>query len=157
MSKIGIPFINWFGSPNLAIITIVLVDVWHQVSFMILILLAGLMSLSRDVYEAAKIDGANDFQALLRITIPLLRPVISIAMLIRLISAFKTFDLVFIITRGGPGVSTETISYYIFKRTFLGMDLSSASAISYVLLIIVMLLVVLLFKYLMRVEAGSKR
>ena len=157
LSQLGFPFINWLGSTKIAIITLVLVDIWHQVSFMILILLAGLMSLPREVYEAAKIDGANDLQALFRITIPLLKPVISIAMLIRAIFAFKTFDLVFIITRGGPGVSTTIISYYIFKETFMGMDLSLASAISYVLLVIVMFLVVVLYTFLMRQKAGSRR
>lgn len=145
LSRIGIPFINWLASARVALWTIVLVDIWQQVSFMILILLAGLMSLPRDVYEAATIDGANDIQVLFRITIPLMKPVISIALLIRTIFAFKTYDLIYIMTRGGPGISTEIISYFIYKRTFMGMDLSQASAISYVLLVITMIFVFILY------------
>jgi len=155
LSKIGIPYINWFASSKMAIWTIVLVDIWHQVSFMILILLAGLMSLPKDVFEAAIIDGASNVQTLFYITVPLLKPVISIALLIRAIFAFKTYDLIFVMTRGGPGISTEIISYFIYKRTFMGMDLSQASAISYVLLVIVMLLVFLLYSMLIREKSGS--
>lgn len=150
LSSIGVPFINWFGSSKMALWTIVFVDIWHQVSFMILILLAGLSSLPKDVYEAAIIDGANSWQNLCYITLPLLKPVIAVAVLIRIIFAFKTYDLVYIMTRGGPGVSTEIISYYIYKKTFMGMDLSQASAISYVLFLIVMLLVVFLYTFIVR-------
>jgi multiple sugar transport system permease protein len=145
LGRIGIPPVNWFASSRMALWTIVFVDIWHQVSFMILILLAGLSSLPRDVYEAAYIDGAGDLQTLLRITIPLMKPVISIAVLIRTIFAFKTYDLIYIMTRGGPGTSTEIISYFIYKRTFMGLDLSQASAISYVLLAVIMVLVVFLY------------
>lgn len=157
LSKIGIPFINWFASSKMAIWTVVLVDIWHQVSFMILILLAGLMSLPKEVYEAGRIDGANDVQILFHITIPLLKPVITIALLIRTIFAFKTYDLIYVMTRGGPGVSTEIISYFIYKRTFMGMDLSQASAISYVLLLIVMFLVVFLYILIVREKGGSSK
>ncbi|MBD3306966.1 ABC transporter permease subunit [candidate division KSB3 bacterium] len=150
LSRLGVPFINWFASSDMALWTIVFVDIWHQVSFMILILLAGLSSLPKDAYEAAIIDGASSWQALLYITFPLMKPVITIAILIRTIFAFKTYDLIYIMTRGGPGVSTEIISYYIYKKTFMGMDLSQASAISYVLLVIVMLLVVLLYTFIVR-------
>ena len=121
---------------------------------MILILLAGLSSLPKDVYEAAIIDGASGWQNLWYITLPLLKPVIAVAVLIRTIFAFKTYDLIYIMTRGGPGVSTEIISYYIYKKTFMGMDLSQASAISYVLLLIVMLLVVLLYTFIVREKEG---
>ncbi len=156
LSRLGIPFINWLASARIALWTIVLVDIWHQVSFMILILLAGLMSLSKDVYEAANIDGANDLQVLFRITIPLMKPVISIALLIRTIFAFKTYDLIYIMTRGGPGIRTEIISYFIYKRTFMGMDLSQASAISYVLLVIVMIFVFLLYTLIVGQRAEVK-
>jgi len=145
LNLLGIPFINWFASPTMALWTIVLIDMWHQVSFMILILLSGLTSLPQDVYEAARIDGAGGLQTLFYVTIPLLKPVITIAVLIRTILAFKTYDLVYVLTRGGPGDSTEIISYYIYKVTFMGMDLSKASAISYLLLGVVIFLVVFLY------------
>ena len=150
LSSIGVPFINWFASSKMALWTLVFVDIWHQVSFMILILLAGLSSLPKDVYEAATIDGASGWQSLLYITLPLLKPVITIALLIRTIFAFKTYDLIYIMTRGGPGISTEIISYYIYKKTFMELDLSRASAISYVLLLIVMFFVVFLYTFIIR-------
>ncbi len=155
LSSIGVPFINWFASSKMALWTIVFVDIWHQVSFMILILLAGLASLPKDVYEAAIIDGASSWQSLVYITLPLLKPVITIAILIRTIFAFKTYDLIYIMTRGGPGVSTEIISYYIYKKTFMELDLSRASAISYVLLLIVMFLVVFLYTFIVREKERS--
>ncbi len=155
LSRTGIPFINWFASSKMALWTIVFVDIWHQVSFMILILLAGLSSLPKDVYEAAIIDGASSWQSLVYITLPLLKPVITIALLIRTIFAFKTYDLIYIMTRGGPGVRTEIISYFIYKKTFMELDLSRASAISYVLLLIVMFLVVFLYMFIVRDQERS--
>jgi len=157
LGKMGIPFINWFASSKMALWTIIFVDIWQQVSFMILILLAGLISLPKDVYEAARIDGASDWQTLYHITIPLLKQVIAIALLMRAIFAFKTYDLIYIMTRGGPGISTEIISYFIYKRTFMGMDLSQASAISYILFFIVMLLVIFLYTIIVRESKGNNR
>jgi len=149
-SLLHLPYMNWFGSDRLSLWTIILVDIWHQVSFMILILLAGLKSLPKEPFESAEIDGANRFQTIFYITLGLLKPVISVALLIRVIFSFRTYDLIYIMTRGGPGVSTEMISYYIYKKMFIGMDLSQASAISYVLLSIVMIIVIFLFREMVR-------
>ena len=94
---------NWLGDVRIAFWTVVLVDIWHQVSFMIILLLAGLSALPREPYEAARMEGASTLQAFFHVTLPLMRPVIAVTLLIRLIFAVKTFDLVFIMTRGGPG------------------------------------------------------
>ena len=123
-----------------------MVDIWHQISFMILILLAGLVSLPSDPYEAAEIDGANALQRFFYITLPLMKPVIVVALLLRTIFGFRTFDLVYILTRGGPGVSTDVISYFIYRRTFMGLNLAESSAASYILLIITMVVVVFLYR-----------
>jgi len=147
LSLVGIPPVNWLGTTSGAIWTIVFVDIWHQVSFMILVLLAGLVSLPNEPFQAAKIDGANSLQILFKITIPLMRPVIATALLIRTIMAFRTYDLVYVMTKGGPGVSTDVLSYFIYKKTFMGLDLAQASAISWVLLVIVLLMVLVLFKF----------
>ena len=147
LSLVGIPPVNWLGTTSGAIWTIVFVDIWHQVSFMILVLLAGLVSLPNEPFQAAKIDGANSLQILFKITIPLMRPVIATALLIRTIMAFRTYDLVYVMTKGGPGVSTDVLSYFIYKKTFMGLDLAQASAISWVLLVIVLLMVLALFKF----------
>jgi len=146
LQKLGVGYINWFGDPRWALIAIVLVDVWQQVSFMILILLAGLTSLSKEPFESAKIDGASPFQTLLFITTPMMLPVITVALLMRVITAFKTYDLIYIITSGGPGVSTDVISYFIYRTTFMGLDLSQASAISFMLFLLTMVIVVVLFR-----------
>lgn len=145
--KLGGPKVNWLGSPDVAFWTVVLVDIWHQVSFMIVLLLAGLAALPREPYEAARMDGASSLQAFIHITLPLMRPVIVVTLLIRLIFAFKTFDLVFIMTRGGPGTSTYLINYFVYRSAFFSGDLGQAAAISIVLLLFVLALTVLLYRY----------
>jgi multiple sugar transport system permease protein len=151
-SVLHLPYVNWLGSDKFALFTIVLVDIWQQMSFMILILLAGLKSLPKEPFESAKIDGANSVQSFFHITLGLMRPVISVAVLIRLVFSFRTYDLIYTMTRGGPGVSSELISYFIYKTTFMGMDFSKASAISYVLLLLIMVIVIFLFR-----EMGGKK
>lgn len=150
MSVLGLPYVNWLGSSKFAIVSLVLVDIWHQVSFMILILLAGLASLPKEPQEAAIIDGANWFQILIYITTALMKPIIMVAVLMRVILAFRTYDLIYVMTKGGPGISTDIISYFIYKKTFMGLDLSQASAISYLLLLVVMIIVVILFRQMVK-------
>lgn len=150
ISALGWHPVDWLGSPGGAIWSILMVDIWQQVSFMILVLLAGLVSLPKEPFEAAKIDGANPVQTLTRITVPLMSPVIVTALLIRLIFAFRTYDLIYVMTKGGPGVATDVISYYIYKRTFMGLNLAEAAALSWVLLLVVLGIVVALFKAIIR-------
>ena len=144
---VGVPKVNWLGDADIAFWTVVLVDIWHQVSFMIILLLAGLSALPREPYEAARMDGASTLQSFLHITLPLMRPVIVVTLLIRLIFAIKTFDLIFIMTRGGPGTATDLISYFIYRSAFYGLDIGQASAISVVLLFVVLALTAYLYRY----------
>lgn len=153
LSLVGARPVDWLGSPRGAFWSVLMVDIWQQVSFMILVLLAGLVSLPKEPYEAVKIDGASPLQTLWYITLPLMMPVIVTALLIRVIFAFRTYDLVYVMTKGGPGVSTDVISYYIYKRTFMGLNLAEASAISYVLLLVVFGIVVVLFRLMLRQQA----
>lgn len=139
--------VNWLGDVRVAFWTVVLVDIWHQVSFMVILLLAGLSALPREPYEAARMEGASTLQSFFYVTLPLMRPVIAVTLLIRLIFAVKTFDLVFIMTRGGPGTSTDLISYYIYRSAFFGLNIGLASAISVLLLIIVMAMTIYLYRY----------
>ncbi len=152
LSMIKLPPVNWLGSPKVAFFTVIMVDIWHQVSFMILLLLSGLMSLPKEPFEAATVDGATRIQQFVYITLPLLEPVIAVALLIRTIFAFRTFDLIYVMTRGGPGVSTDVFSYYIYRATFMGLNLAEASALSYILLIIVMVFVMFLFRTIRRAQ-----
>ena len=144
---VGVAKVNWLGDPNIAFWTVVMVDIWHQVSFMIILLLAGLSALPKEPYEAARMDGASTLQSFIHITLPLMRPVIVVTLLIRLIFAIKTFDLIFIMTRGGPGTATDLISYFIYRSAFYGLDIGQASAISVLLLVVVLALTAWLYRY----------
>jgi multiple sugar transport system permease protein len=147
LSTIGLGPVNWLGSTSVAIWTIILVDIWHQVSFMIVLLLAGLSALPKEPYEAARVDGASPLQCFWRITLPLMRPVIVVTVLIRLIFAVKTYDLIYIMTRGGPGVSTDFISYFIYRTAFVSLNIGEASAMSIILLAIILGLTLYLYRY----------
>ena len=140
LSTIGIGAVNWLGDPSNAFWTIVLVDIWHQVSFMIVLLLAGLSALPREPYEAARMEGASTLQTFLHVTLPLMRPVIVVTLLIRLIFAVRTYDLIYIMTRGGPGQATDLVSYFIYRQAFVSLNIGQASAMSVILLLIVLAL-----------------
>ena len=152
ISLVGIDPINWLGDPQNAFITIIFVDIWHQVSFMIILLLAGLASIPEEPYEAARVDGANAFQQFRDITLPYMRPVIIITLLIRLIFALKTYDLIYIMTKGGPGDATDLISYYIYRSAFIGLDLGQAASMSVILILIVCIIIYPLFKFMNRAD-----
>lgn len=147
LGQIGIDPVNWLGSTKVAIWTLILVDIWHQVSFTIVLLLAGLSALPREPYEAARVDGATPIQSFWHITLPLMWPVIIVTVLIRLIFAIKTYDLVYIMTRGGPGVATDLISYFIYRTAFVSLNIGEASAMSAILLALILVLTAYLHRY----------
>jgi multiple sugar transport system permease protein len=105
----------WTADPSTALLSVIIVDVWHWSSFMFLIMLAGVQSIPPEPISAARVDGANEFQLHRHIIIPLMLPTIISAMMLRTIFAFKVFDQVFVLTDGGPGQSTQVISLYIYK------------------------------------------
>ena len=150
LSLISIDPINWLGNPKMAFITIIFVDIWHQVSFMIILLLAGLSAIPKEPYEAARSDGAGMLNCFIHITLPYMRPVIIVTILIRLIFAIKTYDLIYIMTKGGPGDATDLISYYIYRSAFISLNLGEAAAMSTILLFIIIILTLPLFKYMNR-------
>ncbi len=150
LSLISINPINWLGDPKMAFLTIIFVDIWHQVSFMIILLLAGLSAIPKEPYEAARSDGAGILDCFIHITLPYMRPVIIVTILIRLIFAIKTYDLIYIMTKGGPGDATDLISYYIYRSAFISLNLGEAAAMSTILLFIIVILTLPLFKYMNR-------
>ena len=150
LSLISINPINWLGDPKMAFLTIIFVDIWHQVSFMIILLLAGLSAIPKEPYEAARSDGAGILDCFIHITLPYMRPVIIVTILIRLIFAVKTYDLIYIMTKGGPGDATDLISYYIYRSAFISLNLGEAAAMSTILLFIIVILTLPLFKYMNR-------
>ena len=124
----------------------------HETAFIILILLAGLTSLPSEIYEAAIIDGANSRQKFRYLTLPIMAPTIMVATIIRMIAALKTYDLVYILTRGGPGISTETISYYIYKVFFVALDVGKSSAMAFLLLVVIVIMTFILMRFMQRTE-----
>ena len=147
LGTIGVGPVNWLGSTSVALWTIVMVDIWHQVSFMVVLLLAGLAALPREPYEAARVDGASIVQSFRHITLPLMMPVIVVTLLIRLIFAVKTYDLIYIMTRGGPGVATDFVSYFIYRTAFVSLDVGQASAMSMILMVMILALTGYLNRY----------
>ena len=131
---LGLPAANWLGSTSLALWSVILVDVWHWVPFVFLILFAAVEALPVDVLEAARVDGATRSQLLRRVTLPLLRPAIVVALLFRTILAFKVFDEVFLLTSGGPGNSTELVTLHLYKVFFEQNQLGYGALLSLALI-----------------------
>jgi multiple sugar transport system permease protein len=150
MEALGLPRLDWLGSADLALWTMAGIDIWQQTSFVVLILAAGLAALPRDPYEAAEVDGASQLQQFWYITLPMLRPVAAIAVIIQLINEFRTYDLVYVLTKGGPGTSTEMLSFFAYRRAFLGLHLNEGAAAAFVLLLIVLGLTIAFFATLER-------
>jgi multiple sugar transport system permease protein len=148
--QVGLPAQEWLSTKSTAMPAVVGVDVWHETSLLMVVLLAGLASLPREPLEAARVDGANGLQILFTVTIPLMAPVILIAALIRMISAMKTYDLIYILTSGGPGGATETISFRIWKIGFTNLNMGQAAAASILLLFAIMLLTLVLIRVMRR-------
>lgn len=140
---LGMGEIPFLSDPNIAFHTLVFVDVWEWTPFMFLMMTAGLASIPRQPYEAAEIDGASAWRVFWTITLPLLKPAILIAVIIRTMDAFRTYELIVVMTRGGPGNATTTLNVYLTKTGLEFFDASKAAAISLIMMmtIIVMSLV----------------
>jgi len=135
----------WLADANLARAVIIMVTIWQGIPFMMLLLLAGIESLPSSPFEAATVDGANAWQRFLHIMLPLLRPVIVVAVSLRVIDLFRTFDTIYIMTFGGPGHATELLPFYIYRAAFSSGRFGFASAISYITLILTILVLIPLF------------
>ena len=145
--------VNWLGSPAWALNAAILMDVWKSTPFVALLLLAGLQAIPRDLYRAAAVDGASRWTVLARITLPLLAPVILVALIFRTIDAFRVFDSVYVLTGGGPADSTETLSIYAYKVLFQSLEFGYGSALAvsvFVLVAIFGFLYVALLKRVLR-------
>jgi multiple sugar transport system permease protein len=130
MFQLGLPLQAWAGDASLAMFCIIVADVWQWTPFIFLLMLAGLSSLPSEPYEAAAIDGASGWRQFWDLTLPFLKPVIAIALLLRIMDALRLFDLVFVLTGGGPAESTKTLSLYIYQVAYRFADPSYAAAIS---------------------------
>lgn len=154
------PFLNspigWTTNPKIAMIAVVIVDTWMWSPFMMLIALAGLSAVPKYLYEAAEVDRASSWFKFRWITLPLVSPLLIIALLFRTMDAFKMFDIVYVLTReGGPGTATETVSMNLYKLAFRNYNTGKACAMAYILLIIIVALSNIYVKYLNKVKAET--
>jgi multiple sugar transport system permease protein len=144
-------YFDWFGSTFISVVAIVLVEVWHNTPFMMLVLLAGLQSIPQELYDAAKADGASPAQGFWHITLPLLKFTMAVGIMIRLIDLTKLFGLIFVLTFGGPGSSTETVAFNTYLVGFNDFRMSYAATLSY-LIVAGTLVLTLVFLWITRVR-----
>jgi multiple sugar transport system permease protein len=126
-------YFDWFSNPFISIVAIVLVEVWHNTAFMMLVLLAGIQSIPQELYEAGKADGAEGWRSFWYITLPLLKFTMVVGLMIRLIDLTKLFGLIFVLTFGGPGGTTETVAFSTYLAGFNDFRMSYAAALSYII------------------------
>ena len=132
LSLLGLDSIPWLVNPSWALVAVLLAETWQWTPFLTVILLAGLQSQSPEVAEASLVDGASEWQRFRRITLPLLGPILALAATLRTIDAFKSFDIVYVLTRGGPASATETVGFYTYLSGFTYFDLGLTAAMSVV-------------------------
>lgn len=140
LGLLGLPKPTWLGDPATALPSIMIVEVWQMTPIVIFILAAGIQSLPVDIYKQAQVDGASNWHVFTKITLPLLKPVFYVALLLRIMDAFKIFDTIYVMTYGGPGKATELISMFIYKEGLKYFKIGRASALSVMFLIIIFLI-----------------
>jgi multiple sugar transport system permease protein len=141
LSLLGLPQVPWTSDPNLALVTIAVADIWQWTPFVAIVILSGLLALPLEPFESARVDGASSWQIFRSITLPLLRPIVFIVLIIRTTDAIKMFDIPFVLTQGGPGNSSETITFYIYRVGLAYWNPSYASALTYALMVIVTIII----------------
>jgi multiple sugar transport system permease protein len=140
----GVPKLGWLQDRSMALFSVALVAIWHSAGYNMTIFLAGLKGIPQSYYEAAEIDGASYWQRFRHITVPLLTPTLFFVLIISLIGSFQVFNLVYIMTEGGPGNSTQVYVYYLWENAFSFFRMGYASAMAYILFLI--MLVITLFQ-----------
>jgi multiple sugar transport system permease protein len=155
LAKVGVEPLQWLSEPTLAFAAICIAIVWKASSFMGLMLLAGLQTIPRSLYEAAEVDGATKWQQFVEITLPMLRPAIFVALIFRTITAIQTFDIPYAMTGGGPGDATETLAMYIHKTTLDFLDFGYGSALAALMFVLSMVATSGYLRYTRRSAARS--
>ncbi len=155
LALVGIGPQDWLGASETALLSVIVVDIWHWTPFCFLLFLAGLESLPQDIYEAAKIDGASAWQELIHVTLPLMLPTILVTFAFRLVLAFKVFDEVYLLTAGGPGTATEVVSFTLYQRFFTEDRAGYGAAMAVAVIFLVSLLLVIALSARRRSEAAA--
>ncbi|MCL5987152.1 MAG: sugar ABC transporter permease [Actinobacteria bacterium] len=153
LSLFGAPVIEFLGDAKTALPSIMGVEIWQQTPVVIFILAAGIQSLPVEIYKAAAVDGASKWQIFTRITLPLLKPVFFVTLLLRVMDLFKVFDTVYVMTYGGPGKATELISMFIYKAGLKYFDIGKAAAMSWMFLVIIFVISLPFLRRIQRTEA----
>ena len=148
LGRLGVEPILWLSDPVIAKFTVIIVEVWQWTPFMFLLLLAGLLSLPKEPFLAAAIDGASSFRKFVYVTFPLMAPISIGAIIIRLIEASKIMDTVFVLTSGGPGTATETSSFYIYIKGLREFQMGYAATLSFTYLVIMIISLTIIAKVL---------
>jgi ABC-type sugar transport system permease subunit len=136
----------WLSDPAFALHTIVVISSWQWIPFVVLFVLAGLQVIPDELYEAARLDGAGAWRSFIAITVPLLAPILTTVLIFRVIDAIKVFDVIYATTAGGPGDSTQTISYLVYQQAMTFFDIGTGSAVASLMLLTVALLALLLVR-----------
>lgn len=152
VKAVGLKPLVWLGSPDTALASLMLVDIWQWTPMVMLVVLAGISSLSTEPFESAMVDGATKWQTLWKVTLPLLRPTIFTAILLRLIDVLKTFDIIYATTQGGPGFATETMNILSFRHAFEYFQFGKASATLVIFFVIVLSIAAIFIKVKNKVE-----
>lgn len=137
LAQIGFNISVAVGEPGTAMPAVIVTDIWQWTPFVFLLTLAGLEALPREPFEAARVDGASSWQTFTHLTLPLLKPIIILVLIFRTMDAFKEFDKIFVLTAGGPGMVTEVISIFIYRCAFKILEIGRASAIAFLVLIVI--------------------
>jgi multiple sugar transport system permease protein len=155
LMSLGLPSPNWLGDPFWATVTVILADSWRFMPFMMLVLYAGLQSLDTGVLEAAAVDGASGWALLRNVIFPLMKPIILFVLVIRTMDAIRFFDIIYVLTGGGPGTATETITLYTYALGFRNLEIGKAAALGVLTLILVGVLLMGLVRAMYRRERGA--
>ena len=140
LAVFGVAAKGWLADETLAFAAIIIADIWQWTPFVFIMVIAGLANVDSSVLEAARIDGARWWTTTMRVKLPMIAHVLAITLVMRLIDAFRVLEVIYVLTFGGPGDSTEVLSLHIYKTAFIGQKLGAASAISVLLLVVVMIL-----------------
>lgn len=149
--------ISWLANPDLVLFSVIIADVWLTTSFVALVFYAGLQTIPRDMIEAARVDGANAWQSFRRITLPVLRPIIAVVLVIRGIDAARVFDVIFIQTEGGPQSASEVLSLNIYREMVRFGDLGYASAIATLFMIVMLVIALAMYFGVWRTDQMGRR
>jgi multiple sugar transport system permease protein len=150
LNLIGIASQPFVGDPKQALASVITVEIWQQLPVVVFILAAGIQSLPVDLYKAARVDGASSWQIFREITLPLLRPVILVVLLLRIMDAFRVFDIIWTLTFGGPGRTTELLSMLIYKTGLQFFQIGQASAMSWLFLLVIFFISIFFIRELQR-------